>query len=41
VVENPVTGERAVVRIGMAQTGGELLVVDLYIRAQVSAYRAS
>ena len=32
VVENPVTGERAVVRIGTEQTGGELLVVDLYIR---------
>src|SRR5262249_20857391 len=29
---NPVTGERAVVRIGTEQTGGELLVVDLYIR---------
>ena len=32
VIENPVTGERAVVRIGTEQTGGELLVVDLYIR---------
>jgi quercetin dioxygenase-like cupin family protein len=32
VVENPVTGERGVVRIGTEQTGGELLVVDLYIR---------
>ena len=32
VVENPVTGERALVRIGTAQTGGELLVVDLSIR---------
>jgi quercetin dioxygenase-like cupin family protein len=32
VVENPVTGERAVVRIGTEETGGELLVVDLYIR---------
>ena len=32
VFENPVTGERAVVRIGTEQTGGELLVVDLYIR---------
>ena len=32
VVENPVTGERAVVRIGTEQTGGELLVVALYIR---------
>jgi quercetin dioxygenase-like cupin family protein len=32
VFENPVTGEQAVVRIGTEQTGGELLVVDLYIR---------
>ena len=32
VVENPVTGERAVVRIGTEQTSGELLVVDLHIR---------
>jgi quercetin dioxygenase-like cupin family protein len=32
VIENPVTGERAVVRIGTDETGGELIVVDLYIR---------
>jgi quercetin dioxygenase-like cupin family protein len=32
VAENPVTGERGVVRIGTEQTGGQLLVVDLYIR---------
>lgn len=32
VVENPVTGERAVVRIGTDETAGELLVVDLYLR---------
>src|SRR5215510_16046687 len=32
VFENPVTGERAVVRIGTKQTAGELLVVDLYVR---------
>jgi quercetin dioxygenase-like cupin family protein len=32
VVENPVTGERGVARIGTAETGGELLVADLYIR---------
>jgi quercetin dioxygenase-like cupin family protein len=32
MVENPVTGERAIVRIGTEQTAGELLVVDLYIR---------
>ena len=32
VFENPVTGERAVVRIGTEETNGELLVVDLYVR---------
>jgi uncharacterized membrane protein YphA (DoxX/SURF4 family)/quercetin dioxygenase-like cupin family protein len=32
VFENPVTGERAVVLIGTEQTGGELLVADLFIR---------
>ena len=32
VVENPVTGERGVARIGTAETDGELLIVDLYIR---------
>ena len=32
VFENPVTGERAVIRIGTEQTDGELLVADLYIR---------
>ncbi len=32
VYENPVTGERGVVRIGTDVTGGELLVVDLYIQ---------
>lgn len=32
VVENPVTGERAVVRVGTEETGGERLVVDLYVR---------
>jgi len=32
VYENPVTGERGVARIGTEQTGGELLVADLYIR---------
>lgn len=32
VIENPVTGERAVVRIGTEETDGELLVVDLYVR---------
>jgi len=32
VIENPVTGERAVVRVGTEETGGELLVADLYVR---------
>ena len=32
VYENPVTGERAVIRIGTDITGGELLVVDLYVQ---------
>jgi quercetin dioxygenase-like cupin family protein len=32
VFENPVTGERALVRIGSDQTDGELLVADLYLR---------
>jgi quercetin dioxygenase-like cupin family protein len=32
VHENPVTGERGVIRVGTDATGGELLVVDLYIR---------
>jgi mannose-6-phosphate isomerase-like protein (cupin superfamily) len=32
VIENPVTGERAVVRVGKEESGGELLVADLYVR---------
>jgi mannose-6-phosphate isomerase-like protein (cupin superfamily) len=32
VIENPVTGERAMVRVGTEESGGELLVADLYIR---------
>jgi hypothetical protein len=32
VVENPVRGERAVLRIGTEQTGGQLLGADLCIR---------
>lgn len=32
VYENPVTGERAVVRVGTDETRGERLVVDLYVR---------
>ncbi len=31
VYENPITGERAVVRVGTEESGGELLVVDLYV----------
>ena len=31
VIENPMTGEREMVRIGTERTGGELLVMDLYI----------
>ena len=33
VYENPVTGERAVIWIGTDTTGGERLVVDLYVQA--------
>src|SRR5918998_1162676 len=32
VLENPVTGERAVVRVGTAESDGELLVADLHVR---------
>lgn len=32
VIENPVTGERAVVRIGTRETAGARGVVDLYVR---------
>jgi quercetin dioxygenase-like cupin family protein len=32
VVENPVTGERVVVRMGTEESGGELLVADAYVR---------
>jgi quercetin dioxygenase-like cupin family protein len=32
VIENPVTGERAVVVTGTAETNGQLLVVDLHVR---------
>ena len=31
LIENPVTGEREMARIGTEQTDGELLVADLYI----------
>jgi quercetin dioxygenase-like cupin family protein len=32
VIENPITGERVVVRLGTEETGGELLVADGYVR---------
>ncbi len=32
VVENPVTGERGVIRVGTEDSDGELLIVDLYVR---------
>jgi quercetin dioxygenase-like cupin family protein len=32
VIENPVTGERVVVRVGTEDSTGELLVVDAYVR---------
>jgi mannose-6-phosphate isomerase-like protein (cupin superfamily) len=32
VFENPVTGERVVVRMGTEESGGDLLVADLYVR---------
>jgi quercetin dioxygenase-like cupin family protein len=32
VIENPVTGERVVVRVGTEDSGGELLVVDGYVK---------
>ncbi len=31
-IENPVTGERVVVRVGTEDSGGELLVIDVYVR---------
>jgi quercetin dioxygenase-like cupin family protein len=31
VFENPITGERAVIRVGTEESGGELLVADLYV----------
>ena len=32
VIENPVTGERVVVRVGTEDSGGGLLAVDVYVR---------
>jgi quercetin dioxygenase-like cupin family protein len=32
VAENPVTGERVVVRVGTEDSGGELLVAELFVR---------
>lgn len=31
-IENPVTGERVVVRVGTEDSGGELLVTEVYVR---------
>jgi len=31
-IENPITGERIVVRVGTEDSGGELLEVDVYVR---------
>jgi mannose-6-phosphate isomerase-like protein (cupin superfamily) len=31
-IQNPVTGERVVVRVGTEDSGGELLVADVYVR---------
>lgn len=31
VYENPITGERAVVRVGAEESGGELSIADLYV----------
>ncbi len=31
-IENPVTGERVVVRVGTEDSGGELLAIDMYVR---------
>lgn len=32
VYDNPVTGERFVIRLGTHETGGERLIVDIYVR---------
>ena len=32
VYDNPVAGERVVIRLGTQETGGERLVVDIYVR---------
>jgi hypothetical protein len=32
VYENPVTGERVVIRVGAEECGGQLLVADLYVK---------
>lgn len=32
VIENPVTGERAVVRVGTEESGGERLVAEVFVR---------
>ena len=33
IVENPVTGETVVVRVGTGDSADELVVVDAYVRA--------
>ncbi len=40
VIENPVTGERAVVRVGKEEPEGEFLVVDAYVRPGGAVRRA-
>jgi uncharacterized cupin superfamily protein len=31
IFENPITGERAVVRVGTEDSGGDLVITDLYV----------
>ena len=31
IYENPVTGERAIIRVGTEESGGELSISDLYV----------
>ncbi len=40
VYENPVTGERAVVRVGTEESGGEMSISDLYISPGGAAERS-
>ena len=32
VYDNPVAGERVVIRLGNQETGGERLIADIYVR---------